>query len=88
MGQVSENGFQKTEGHNKEWSNSRKPRQCQTFLSEVVETVDMNDIPGELGPNLVLGALWTMDKRGKKCIDMLVSVSITDSQWNLLFLHV
>ena len=41
----------------------------KTFLSEVLETVQMNDIPGELifnweqtGVNLVPGALWTMDK--------------------------
>jgi len=41
-----------------------------SFLSEVVETVDMNDIPPELifktCINLVPTALWTMDKRGKK----------------------
>ena len=49
----------------------------KTFLSEVVQTVEMNDIPGELifnwdqtGVNLVPGALWTMDKRGKKRIDI------------------
>jgi len=43
----------------------------------MVQTVEMNDIPGELifnwdqtGVNLVPGALWTMDKRGKKHIDI------------------
>ena len=41
-----------------------------TFLSEIVETVDMNDIPPELifnwdqtGINLVPTALWTMDEK-------------------------
>ena len=47
MGQVSvkENGFQKMEGSGvtpKDLDSIKK-----TFLSEVVETVDMNDIPGE-----------------------------------------
>ena len=66
----------------------------KTFLSEVVETVDMNDIPGEsifnweqTGVNLVPGALWTMDKRGKKRIDIagfkdkrqITAVTIIDS---------
>ena len=46
-----------------------------SFLTEVVETVDINDIPLELilnwdqtGINLVPTAFWTMDKRGKKRI--------------------
>jgi len=46
-----------------------------SFLSEIIETVDMNDVPPELifnwdqtGINLVPTALWTMDKRGKKRI--------------------
>ena len=46
-----------------------------SFLTEVVETVDMNDIPPELilnwdqtGINLVPTALWMMNKRGRKRI--------------------
>ena len=49
----------------------------KTFISEVLEIVALNDIPGELifnwdqtGINLVPGALWTMDKREKKRIDI------------------
>ena len=44
----------------------------QTFLSDILETVSMNDIPEDLifnwdqtGINLVPGALWTMDKKEK-----------------------
>ena len=47
----------------------------QSFLAEVLETVEFNDIPPELifnwdqtGINLVPTALWTMDKKGKKQI--------------------
>ena len=47
----------------------------KSFLSEIVETVAMNDVPEDLifnwdqtGINLVPGALWTMDKKGKKRI--------------------
>ena len=47
----------------------------ETFLSEIMETKEMNDIPGDLifnwdqtGINLVPGALWTMDKKGNKWI--------------------
>ena len=47
----------------------------KTFLSEIVETVAMNDVPEDLifnwdqtGINLVPGALWTMDKKGNKWI--------------------
>ena len=47
----------------------------KSFVSEIVETVAMNDVPEDLifngdqtGINLVLGALWTMDKKGKKQI--------------------
>lgn len=56
----------------------------QTFLSDIVETVSMNDIPEDLifnwdqtGINLVPGALWTMDKKGKsvyKLMDCRISV--------------
>ena len=49
----------------------------ETFLSEMTETVEMNDIPGDLifnwdqtEINLVPGALWTMDKKGKKRISI------------------
>ena len=45
----------------------------KTFLVEILETVEFNDIPQELifnwdqtGINLVPTALWTMDRRGKK----------------------
>ena len=47
----------------------------ETFLSEIMETKEMNDIPGDLifnwdqtGINLVPRALWTMDKKGNKRI--------------------
>ena len=47
----------------------------KTFLSEIVETVAMNDVPEDLiikwdqtGINLVPGALWTMDAKEKKWI--------------------
>ena len=47
----------------------------QNFLSDILESVTMNDIPEDLifnwdqtGINLVPGSLWTMDKNGKRCI--------------------
>jgi len=47
------------------------------FLSEVLDTVVLNDIPPELifnwdqtGINLVPSPLWTLDKKGKKRIDV------------------
>ena len=49
----------------------------KTFLTEILETVKFNDIPPELifnwdqtGINLVPTALWTMDKKGKKRIEI------------------
>ena len=49
----------------------------KTFLTEVVETVALNDIPTELifnwdqtGINLVPGAKWTMDRKGKKWVEI------------------
>ena len=49
----------------------------KTFLTEILETVEFNDIPPELifnwdqtGINLVPTALWTMDKKGKKRIEI------------------
>ena len=49
----------------------------KTFLSEIVETVAMNHVPEDLiinwdqtGINLVPGALWTMDAKGKKQIEI------------------
>ena len=50
----------------------------KTFLTEILETVEFNDIPPELifnwdqtGINLVPTALWTMDKKGKKELRLL-----------------
>ena len=47
------------------------------FLTDIVETVALNDIPGELifnwdqtGINLVPRTKWTMDKKGKKQIEI------------------
>ena len=49
----------------------------RTFLTEILETVEFYYIPTELifnwsqtGINLVLTALWTMDRRGKKIIEI------------------
>ena len=49
----------------------------RTFLTEILETVEFYDIPPELifnwdqtGINLVPTALWTMDRRGKKRIEI------------------
>ena len=49
----------------------------KSFLSEIMETIAMNDVPEDLifnwdqtGINLVPGALWTMDKKGKKRIEI------------------
>ena len=49
----------------------------RTFLTDIVETVALNDIPGELifnwdqtGINLSPGTKWTMDKKGKKRIEI------------------
>lgn len=47
----------------------------RSFLAEMLETVEFNDIPPDLifnwyqtGINLVPTALWTMDKKGQKRI--------------------
>jgi len=44
----------------------------KTFLTDIVETVALDDIPGELifnwdqtGINLVPGTKWMMDKKGR-----------------------
>jgi len=49
----------------------------RVFLSEVLDTVILNDIPPELifnwdqtGINLVPSPLWTLDKKGKKRVDV------------------
>ena len=45
----------------------------KSFLSEILETMEMNDVLEDLifnwdqtDINFVPGALWTMDKKGKK----------------------
>ena len=50
----------------------------KSFLSEIVETAAMNDVPEDLifnwdqiGINLIPGALWTTDKKGKKQIEIV-----------------
>ena len=54
-------------------------KEKQTFLSEILDTVALNDIPPELifnwdqtGINLVPTALWTLDKRGRRELRLLV----------------
>jgi len=46
----------------------------KTFLTDIVETVALNDIPifnwDQTGINLVPGTKWTMDKKGKKQIEI------------------
>ena len=48
-------------------------KEKEAFLSEILDTVGLNDIPPELifnwdqtGINLFPTALWTLDKKGKK----------------------
>ena len=65
----------------------------KTFISEVLETVALNDIPGELifnwdqtGINLVPGALWTMDKREKNELtfqDLRIKTTYCRHVWEL-----
>ena len=50
-------------------------KEKETFLSQVLDAVGLNDIPQELifnwdktGIDLVPTALWTLDKKGKKQI--------------------
>ena len=52
-------------------------KEKEAFLSEILDTVGLNDIPPELifnwdqtGINLVPTALWTLDKKGKKRIEI------------------
>ena len=52
-------------------------KEKETFLSQMLDTVGLNDIPQELifnwdqtGINLVPTALWTFDKKGKKRIEI------------------
>ena len=54
---------------------SYSEKEKETFLSEILDTDDLNDIPQELifnwdqtGINLVPTALWRLDKKGKKRI--------------------
>ena len=49
----------------------------QKFLSDIVETIEFKEIPGDLifnwdqtGINLVPSSLWTMDKKGKKRVEI------------------
>ena len=52
-------------------------KEKEAFLSQLLDTVGLNDIPPELifnwdqtGINLVPTALWTLDKKGKKRIEI------------------
>ena len=52
-------------------------KEKEAFLSEILDTVGLNDIPPELifnwdqiGINLVPTVLWTLDKKGKKRIEI------------------
>ena len=70
---VKNNGICKTTGSTKiSCTSDDFKEEKQTFLSEIVESVELEDIPDDfifnwdqIGINLVPSSLWTMDKREK-----------------------